>query len=86
MWENGQWCLNTGQSYRTERANDVDPPPPPARCIPEFDGSTNVVEWLEKATLLCKLRSVSLMVVLPTRLRGGAFAVWSRMTLATRYH
>ena len=55
------------------------------RCIPEFDGSTNVVEWLEQATLLRKLRSVSLMDVLPTRLRGDVFAVWSRMTPATRY-
>ena len=57
-----------------------------ARSIPEFDGSGNVVEWLEQATLLCGLRSVSLMAVLPTRLRGGAFAVWSRMTPATRYN
>lgn len=57
-----------------------------ARTIPEFNGSGNVVEWLEQAALLCGLRSVSLMAVLPTRLRGGAFAVWSRMPSATRYH
>ena len=54
------------------------------KTIPEYDGSTNVVEWLEQATLLCGLRQVSLMAVLPTRLRGGAFAVWSRMSPATR--
>ncbi|XP_043245437.1 uncharacterized protein LOC122393477 [Amphibalanus amphitrite] len=57
-----------------------------ARTIPEFDGTGNVVEWLEQAALLCELRSVSLMAVLPTRLRGGAFAVWSRMPAATRHH
>ncbi|KAF0293626.1 LIM/homeobox protein Lhx9 [Amphibalanus amphitrite] len=56
-----------------------------ARTIPEFDGTGNVVEWLEQAALLCELRSVSLMAVLPTRLRGGAFAVWSRMPAATRH-
>ena len=56
-----------------------------ARAIPEFDGSGNVVEWLEQATLLCGLRAVSLMAVLPTRLRGGAFAVWSRMPEDRRY-
>ena len=55
------------------------------KTIPEFDGSTNVVEWLDQAALLCGLRRVSLMAVLPTRLRGGAFAVWSRMSPATRY-
>ena len=55
-----------------------------ARSIPEFDGTGNVVEWLEQAKLLCELRSVSLMAVLPTRLRGGAFAVWSRMPPTTR--
>ncbi|KAF0289496.1 hypothetical protein FJT64_012244 [Amphibalanus amphitrite] len=56
-----------------------------ARTIPEFDGTGNIVEWLEQAALLCELRSVSLMAVLPTRLRGGAFAVWSRMPAATRH-
>ena len=54
------------------------------KTIPEYGGSTNVVEWLEQAALLCDLRQVSLMAVLPTRLRGGAFAVWSRMSPATR--
>ena len=57
-----------------------------ARTIPEFDGTGNVVEWLEQAALLCELRAVSLMAVLPTRLRGGAFAVWSRMPAETRHH
>ncbi|KAF0302376.1 Intracisternal A-particle Pol-related polyprotein [Amphibalanus amphitrite] len=57
-----------------------------ARTIPEFDGTGNVVEWLEQAALLCELRAVSLMAVLPTRLRGGAFAVWSRMPPETRHH
>ena len=56
-----------------------------ARSIPEFDGTGNVVDWLEQAALLCGLRSVSLMAVLPTRLRGGAFAVWSRMPVERRY-
>ena len=55
-----------------------------ARTIPEFDGTGNVVEWLEQAALLCELRSVSLVAVLPTRLRGGAFAVWSRMPQTDR--
>ena len=54
------------------------------KTIPEYDVSTNVVEWLEQAALLCDLRQVSLMAVLPTRLRDGAFAVWSGMSPATR--
>ena len=56
-----------------------------ARSIPEYNGSTSITEWWEQAALLCDLRGVSLMAVLPTRLRVGAFAVWSRMPAATRH-
>ena len=52
------------------------------RLIPEFSGDStqNVVEWLEKAELVCKLRGVAhLESVLPLRLTGGAFAVYQQL-------
>ena len=52
------------------------------RLIPEFSGDStqNVVEWLEKAELVCKLRGVAhLESVIPLRLTGGAFAVYQQL-------
>ena len=53
------------------------------RLIQEFsgDGSLNVIEWLEKAELVCSLRGITSMeTVLPLRLTGGAFAVYQQLT------
>ena len=53
------------------------------RLIQEFsgDGSVNVIEWLEKAELVCALRGFTrLEAVLPLRLTGGAFAVYQQLT------
>ena len=55
-----------------------------ARLIPEYDGSTDVVEWVTRAEMLCQLRGVALESVLPLRLTGGAFAVWSQLPAASR--
>lgn len=55
-----------------------------ARLIPEYDGSTDVVEWVTRAEMLCELRGIDLGTVLPLRLTGGAFAVWSQMPAASR--
>lgn len=52
------------------------------RLIPEFSGDAtqNVVEWLEKAELVCNLRGiVHLESVIPLRLTGGAFAVYQQL-------
>ena len=52
------------------------------RLIPEFSGDStqNVVEWLEKAELVCKLRVVAhLESVIPLRLTSGAFAVYQQL-------
>ena len=49
------------------------------RLIPEYDGSSDVVEWFTRAEVLCKHRGVDLTGVLPARLSGGAFAVWLQM-------
>lgn len=49
------------------------------RLIPEYSGSLgqDIVEWLEKAGLVCALRVISaLESVIPLRLSGGAFAVY----------
>lgn len=54
------------------------------RLVPEYNGTTDVVEWWERARLLCGLRGVPLMDVVPLRLSGGAFAVWSQMPAARR--
>ena len=50
-----------------------------ARVIAEFDGTGDVVEWWTRAELLCGLRGVAAESVLPLRLTGGAFAVWSQL-------
>ncbi|KAF0308959.1 hypothetical protein FJT64_019886 [Amphibalanus amphitrite] len=49
------------------------------RLIPEYDGSADVVEWFSRAELLCQLRGVAVETVLPLRLSGGAFSVWSQL-------
>ncbi|XP_043226913.1 uncharacterized protein LOC122384018 [Amphibalanus amphitrite] len=50
------------------------------RAIPEFDGTGDVVKWLEQAKQLCALRRVSLAAVLPTRLRDQAYEVWASLS------
>ena len=55
-----------------------------ARLIPEFDGAGDVVQWHTRAQMLCELRGASLAAVLPLRLTGGAFAVWSQLPVADR--
>ena len=52
------------------------------RLIPEISGDAtqNVVEWLEKAELVCNLRGIAhLESVIPLRLTGGAFAVYQQL-------
>ena len=57
-----------------------------ARVIAEFDGTgtVDVVEWWTRAELLCELRGVAPEAVLPLRLTGGAFAVWSQLPAEQR--
>ena len=54
------------------------------RLVPEYDGTTDVVEWFTRATLLCEMRGVDLMSVIPLRLAGGAFAVWFQLLAQDR--
>ena len=54
------------------------------RLVPEYDGTTDVVEWFTRATLLCEMRGVDLVSVIPLRLAGGAFAVWSQLPAGDR--
>ena len=54
------------------------------RLVPEYDGTTDVVEWFTRATLLCEMRRVDLMSVAPLRLAKGAFAVWSQLPAGDR--
>lgn len=54
------------------------------RIIPEFNGSTDVVEWLSRTEMLCQLRGVAVETVLPLRLSGGAFSVWSQLPADSR--
>lgn len=55
-----------------------------ARIIPEYDGKEDVVEWYSRAEMLCELRGVPLASILPLRLTGGAFAVWSQLPAGQR--
>ena len=54
------------------------------RLIDVYDGSGDVVEWYTQASLLCEYRGVPVADVLPMRLKGGAFAVWSQLSAADR--
>lgn len=66
-------------------ASAVIPGPPfDARLIPEYSGTPDVVEWFQRTELLCQLRGVPVMSVLPLRLTGGAYAVWSQLPDASR--
>ena len=53
------------------------------KLIPEFDGSASgpsVVEWMEKAELVCKMCQVKHMeLIIPLRLMVGAFAVFQEL-------
>ena len=52
------------------------------RIITEFsdDATQNVVEWLEKAELVCNLRGIAhLKSVIPFRLTGGAIVVYQQL-------
>ena len=49
------------------------------RLIPEYNGSTDVVEWFTRTEMLCQLRGAAVETVLPLRLSGGAFSVWSQL-------
>ncbi|CAM1309532.1 Uncharacterised protein g5189 [Pycnogonum litorale] len=54
------------------------------RLIREFDGSgiQSVVEWFDKAELVCRLRGLSKPeCVIPLRLTGGAFAVYQQLSV-----
>ena len=74
-----------------ESADSVEGKPTPApsaafdaRLIEEFDGSSDIVEWFTRAELLCQHRGVPLISVLPLRLTGGAFSVWSQLAPDSR--
>lgn len=55
-----------------------------ARLIPEFDGSQDIVEWFSRTEMLCELNSVPMVSVVPLRLSGGAFAVWTQLPVEKR--
>lgn len=54
------------------------------RLVPEFDGTGDVVEWWTRTKMLCELKGVPLMTVVPVRLVGGAFRVWSLQSVNDR--
>ena len=55
-----------------------------ARLNAEFDGSSNVVEWVSRTEMLCELNSGPTMTVVPLRLSGGAFTVWAQLPMEKR--
>lgn len=55
-----------------------------ARLIPEYDGTGDVVSWLMRAEMLCQLKGVAAEAVIPLRLAGGAFHVWSQLPATDR--
>ena len=75
--ESGAATVSTGATETELPAPAFD-----LRAIPEFDGTGDVVKWLEQATQLCALRRVSLVAVLPTRLRDQAYEVWASLSSA----
>ncbi|KFD53274.1 hypothetical protein M514_05755 [Trichuris suis] len=54
------------------------------RHIPEYDGSSNqpISEWLDKLELVCRIRGIDdVTSVIPLRLTGGAFAVYTQLPI-----
>ena len=72
------------EARRSETVAAAMATPFDVRLVPEYDGTTDVVEWFTRATLLCELRGADLMTVLPLRLAVGAFAVWSQLPAQDR--
>lgn len=77
----------------SETTPDEKPMIPPApisgmpfdtRLISEYDGSTDVIEWMARAEMMCQLRGVAFETILPLRFTGGAFAVWSQLPATSR--
>ena len=51
------------------------------KLIPEFNGLTSVLDWVEKVELHCLLSGVKSMEhVIPQRLSSGAFAVYQQLS------
>lgn len=51
------------------------------KLIPEFDGSTSVVDWVERVELTCRLCGVKqIELVIPLRLTGGALDVYQQLS------
>ena len=55
------------------------------KLIPEFDGSTSVVDWIERVELTCNLCDVRRThTVIPLRLAGGALSVYQQLSIAEK--
>lgn len=55
------------------------------KLIPEFDGSTPVVDWVERVELTCNLCEVKkIHTVIPLRLSGGALSVYQQLSPAEK--
>ena len=51
------------------------------KLIPEFDGTGDVVDWIEKVEMVCNLHqpAADSVTVIPLRLKGGASAVYRQL-------
>ena len=55
------------------------------KLIPEYNGTTSVVDWLKRVDLICKLSGVDKVEqVIPLRLAGGAFDVYQQLSDADK--
>ena len=50
------------------------------RLVPEFDGSGDISDWLDKVDLVCEVKNVQDVVnVIALRLTGRAYAVYKQI-------
>ena len=56
------------------------------KLIPEYDGTGDVVDWIEKVEMVCDLQQppADLALVVPLRLKGGASAVYRQLPVEDR--
>ena len=56
------------------------------KLIPEFDGTGDIVDWLEKVKMVCSLNqpAADVTIVIPLRLKGGASAVYRQLSTEQR--
>ena len=53
-------------------------------AIDDYSGREDVVQWLDRAKILCELQGIEMLKILPLKLKGDAFTVYSQLSAGDR--